>query len=188
MNRIIIIASVTLLVIFGGAAIFLNLSNSNNTVLNPVSSGDDDSDFTAIDACDILTRKIVADAYGGTISGTTPVENTTSSNDLFVTTCSLTSSSGKDSKKVTNGTATLLARIARNEQGASNNKQGFQSNRPAEAVNVAGIGDQAYYIPSFNQFYILKGNNWYILSNYNTSVLDGTLDDVKSLAQKLNFK
>ena len=188
MNKIIIIVSTTLFVIFIGIAIFLNLSQSSNQVSSSVSSSSGDNDFTTVDACDVLTRKIVAEAYGGAISGTTPVESTSSTNNIFVTTCSLTSYSGKGSKKVTNGTATLLAYIARNEQGASDNKQSFRSNRPAEAIDVEGIGNQAYYIPSFNQFYILNGNNWYILSNYNTSVLDGTLDDVKSLAQKLNFK
>lgn len=188
MNKAIIFVSAVGLAIAVVVVVILNLTNPSNQASPSLTNTSNGGEFVAIDACDILTKKIVSDVFGGSISGTTPTKSTSTDNDLLISTCNLTSRSGKGKNRVTNGSATLLARIARTEQGASNNRQGFQSNRPAEAVNVDEIGDKSYYIPSFNQLYVLKGDNWYILTSYKSDVLDGTLDDAKTFATKLNFQ
>ncbi len=189
MNRIIIIVATTGFILLAVIAVILNISNSNTPASAPLATDDTtDKRTVAVDACDILTKKVISETFGGEISGTTPVEGSTSDANLLVTTCSLTSQSGKGTKRVTNGTATLLARIARTQQGASDNQRGFQDNRPSDSTNVENLGDKAYYIPSFNQLYVLKGNNWYILSVHKADVLDGTLDEVKALAEKLEFQ
>ena len=188
MDKKIIIATVVGLTVLGVIVAILNLSSPNNQTSPSLTNTSNGGEFVAIDACDILTKKIVSDVFGGSISGTTPTKSTSTNNDLLVSTCNLTSQSGKGKNRVTNGAATLLARIARTEQGASNNRQGFQSNRPSEAVSVDEIGDKSYYIPTFNQLYVLTGDNWYILTSYKSNVLDGTLDDAKTFAKQLKFQ
>lgn len=182
MNRVIIVVATFAFIVVGVIAAILNLTNPNNQP-GGRSAGNDDT-FVRIDACDILTKKVVEDMFGGTVSGTTPAKGSSSNTDMLVTTCSLTSRTGNKE----NGTATLLARIALNEIGASSNKRQFETNKPQDAVNVDGIGDHAYYVPSFNQLNIIVGNNWYTLMSYKTNVLDGTLEGNKTLAQKLRFQ
>lgn len=188
MNRIVIIVATIGLIVLGVIAVIINISNSNNPTSGVLTVENTDKPITQVDACDVLTKKVVSEVFGGSVSGTTPVEGGTADANLLVTACSLTSQSGKGAKKTTNGTATLLARVALTEQGASDNKRGFQDNKSSDSVDVENIGDKAYYIPSFNQLYILKSNNWYALSAYKADVLDGTLDDIKSLAAKLEFQ
>lgn len=187
-NRIIVIISGVALIIIGVIAAIVNLTDPRNQQANQTDSNDSTNAFLQIDACDILTKKVVVDHFGGTVSGTTPVKAGNSNSNLFVTTCSLTAQSGTGPDKVTKGTALLLARIAKNDIGAGNNQQEFEVNKPPEAVDVDELGDRAYYVPSFNQLNIMNGNNWYILSSYKTSVLDGTLEENQALAQKLRFQ
>lgn len=182
-SRVIIVLGIVVLIIFGLVAAILNITNPNNSSGQSLLGGSNDS-FTRVDACDILTKKIVTETFGGEVSGTTPVSGASSNPEMLVTTCSLTSNTGNK----TNGTAVLLARVALSKYGAGNNNQEFEINKPEGAVDVKNLGDDAYYVPSFNQLNILKGNNWYILSSYVEDVLDGTLDETVSLAKKLDFK
>lgn len=183
MNRAVIIIATIVFIIIGVIAVITNLTNPNNQPGSARSSSNEET-FVRVDACDILTKKVVEETFGGTVSGTTPVKGGSSNTDMLVTACSLTS---RDSNKE-NGTATLLARIALNEIGAGNNRQQFETSKPQDAINVDEIGDKAYFVPSFNQLHILIGNNWYTLSSYKTNVLDGTLESNKALAQKLRFQ
>lgn len=131
-------------------------------------------------ACDVLTlddaQKILGEnAKGGELNSSLPQE----SNDLIRTTCNynLQGSAPEDTKVVS-----LLIRSAKTTAGAQNNKQVFNANKPADAQNISGYGDQAYWHPQFGQLNIFKNNNWYIISSGPVKITDRNPDDAKKLA------
>ena len=193
MKKVIIIV-ISVLVVGGlgvGAFFFFNKTPGNNSSSNPLSliSGDSEVNFTEIDACDILTEDIAKEVIGNNIISTSTGSNKVATNDIVVSSCnyttSVTTDNGSETPKVSG--ANLLIRIAKTSVGAESNKSEFIT-KDADVENVEGIGDDAFYNPSFRQLHVLKGNNWYIITAFKDAITNGSLDSNRKLAEKLNFQ
>lgn len=143
-----------------------------------------------VDACDVLTSDIAKQILGDTaVKGETSAGNVSNEN-ISVTNCVYTAEIDPNALKFnnTNGVS-VLARSAKSDTGATENKANFDSDKlPAGTQNVSGVGDKAFFNPKFGQLNVLKGGNYYIVTNYKGKILDATLEDDKALAELLTFK
>src|SRR5579862_530623 len=114
-------------------------------------------------ACGVFTladaKKLLGDTAKG--GGTT---DSTSSDDLAVTSCTYTRDSGSNAPVDGVNSATLLVRAPKTAQGRSSNQNQFGPLQPTGTVDVSGYGDKAYWDPQYGQLNILKNDTWYILS------------------------
>ncbi len=133
-------------------------------------------------ACDILTLDEATKVLGaGAKGGSSNTDAPTESEHLTVSTC--TYDNNDDSK-----TATILVRAAKSSKGIESNQRAFGSDKPADAQDVAGYGDKAFWSPQFGQLNVLKNNNWYIISNGPLNPAGNTLNEAKQLADLIISK
>ena len=146
---------------------------SNNQITNLTTSNASDADKQAAadantqpvtDACKLLTLH-VAQQLLGTGAGATATSDTSS---LQTTDTSLSSCA------YANGSADvqLVVRKPTSAAGTSENDTVFGSARPADAVNIAGYGQSAYWNPDNNTLNVLGSNNWYIMSRSSNTQKD----------------
>jgi hypothetical protein len=173
----IIIATVAGLVIIAGVIVVYTI------ITQSVKS----DTYASVNACDVLTKSAAQSLLGSTITKPDESQSNTSTTDLAVSNCTyMTKANPSQSIPKTSGVS-VLARIARTSEGAKSNKDQFAPG-PSDAQAVTGIGDAAYYAPSFRQLNVLEGNNWYIVTYYKDSITNASLTSDKQLAAKLEFK
>ena len=184
------IAIAAVVVIAGGAAAYLLIAkpganNSSSKKTDTVSV----APLSTVKACDVLTEDIAKDVLGAEVTQPDGSIGDISTSDIAVTNCNFTTkitSTDTSSLPKASGVS-VLARVAKTQAGANDNKTQFKE-RPDGVEDVSGFGDAAFYNPSFRQLNILKGNNWYIVTYYIDSVTNASLDTDKKLAEKIQFK
>jgi hypothetical protein len=141
-------------------------------------------------ACQALTAADAKQLLGNNISGGSTAANAATA-DIDVTTCAYTqqlpANAGPAALKDTLS-ATILVRAAKTDAGAQNNEGQFGPRKPADAQDVSGYGDKAYWSPAAAQLNILKRHNWYIISYGKIRPGDRTLDQTKKLADLVDAK
>jgi hypothetical protein len=137
-------------------------------------------------ACEILTAEVARKFFGGATEDVqeAPAQNPTG--DVMVTNCNYM-------EKAKNGSAMprqagLLLRAGQNDAGVKDNENGFKQQRTKKDKDVPGIGDSAFWSPSYGQLNVLKGDNWYIITAGGVLAKDRTLADAKKLAGLFNDK
>jgi len=150
------------------------LSSTNNTALAS----------SSVTACDVLSETVAKQLLGSDATQPSGSDGDTSTSDITVSNCMYTVTSAGGAKA---SGVTVLARVAKTSDGVSTNKAQF-ADMPSGVQVVSGIGDKAYYSPTFHQLNVLKGSNWYIISYYTDSPANATLKTDTQLAKKLNFQ
>lgn len=180
-------------------AVILVLGAISSLILAVVSSRDHDdktgslkisfdpSSYKPKKACSIFTLADAKRVLGATVKGGASPANS-SSGDLTVSTCSYSKDLDSAAPVSASQSATLLLRAPITTGGAESNNNQFGPLRPADAVNVSGYGQSAYWDPQFGQLDILKNNTWYILSTGPLTPSSRTLDQTKQLADILIAK
>ena len=189
MNRF-YIAIAAVVVIAGGAAAYLLIAkpggdNNSSKKTDTVSV----APLSSVTACDVLTEDVAKAILGDDVTQPDGSIGDISTSDIAVTNCNFTTkitSTDTSSLPKASGVS-VLARVAKTQAGATDNKTQFNS-RPDGVEDVAGLGDSAFYNPSFRQLNILKGNNWYIVTHYIDTITNANLDSDKKLAEKIQFK
>lgn len=135
-------------------------------------------------ACQIFTLADAKKVLGPGAKGGPPVSSN-SSKDLAVSACTYTSGASGNAPMAGIKNASLLVQTPKNDQGIKANQKQFGTDKPADAVDVSGYGQQAYWDPQYGQLNILKNNKWYIVSNGPVTPADRTLDQAKNMADLL---
>jgi hypothetical protein len=176
------------LVILAAVAIFVAMDNSQDhsdkTASKSTTTADHSTAFPQRKACTIFTLADAKQVLGDSAKGG-EAANSTSSDDLDVSTCNYTQDSGSNVPVSTNKSASLLVRAPKSGAGTTSNQAQFGYLKPADSQQVAGYGDNAYWDHQYGQLNILKNNTWYILSNGPITPADRTLDQAKQLADIL---
>lgn len=182
MKKSIAIIIVLALLVGAGIAYYIAVKPNSNTA-NTVAS----STATSVTACDILTATVAKEILGSNVTQPSGAAGDASTPDITVSNCSyITPASTTTSIPKTSG-VNVLVRTAKTQEGIESNKNQFTT-LPSGAQIVDGIGDKAFYNPTFRQLNVLKGGNWYIVTYYVDSLANATLDTDKKLAQKLQFQ
>lgn len=178
MKRSIAIIVILALVAGAGIAYFI--------AIKPQSSSSKSTNVAAssVNACDILTPAIAKQFLGSNASQPSGSAGDASTPDITVSNCLYSSSSTDPSKT---SSVDVLVRAANTSDGTASNQAQF-AHIPSDMKIVSGVGDKAYYDPTFHQLNILKGGNWYIVSSYTGSPANATLDTNKKLAGALHFQ
>lgn len=155
-------------------------SNDGSTAVD--TSSKVDQNFKGVDACTVFTIEEAQKVLGITAKKGDTKAGDVSNDQVSVSTCSYSTPLADGASVSSIKTATLLARSAKNSEGAKGNKSQFGTGMPAGAQKVDGYGNDAFWNPAFGQLNIMKNNNWYILSSGSPKVSDKTLDDAKKLA------
>jgi hypothetical protein len=189
MNKTIIAIIVVVVVIAGGLTAYFLIAKPGTNPDSITSTQSTTLPTAGVKACDILTDSIAKSLIGPDFVKPDGSVGNISTADIAVSNCnyitkidvSTTTASVKSSG------LSVLARVAKTASGASDNKLQFDS-QPTGSENVTGIGDKAFYNPTFRQLNVLKGSNWYIVTYYIDAITNANLDSDKQLAQKLIYK
>lgn len=186
MNKKLLVIVAAAVILVGGVFMLTSKkAESPSTDSTTSESTSSDSKSAGIDACSILTESIAKQVLGNDATkGTEP--SGASSDDVAVSNCTYLSNG---SKLTEIKGANVLVRTGLTNAGKESNKSQFGSGAPAGSQHVDGFGDDANFYPAFGQLNVLKNGNWYIVSNYTgTNPSKATLDEVKALATRLQFK
>lgn len=137
--------------------------------------------YTPMVACTVFTKQeaqslLGSDVLGGSAGDPTVTDNRATSK------CSYT-----DMNASSMSVAAVAVRSAINDDGIEANKKDFAASKAANATQpVAGIGDQAFYVPANGQLNVLDGHSW-ILITYGTGNDQSTytLDNAMKVAHKV---
>lgn len=143
----------------------------------------------AVDACDVLTEAIAINILGDAAAkGDLPASDV-ATEDVSVSSCVYTAKIDPVAAVRISNTkgVNILVRAAKTTAGSDSNKSQFTTLKPAGVEDVAGIGNAAFYNPTYGQLNVLKGGNWYIVTNYSGSA-NGTLELDQQLASVLAFR
>jgi hypothetical protein len=142
------------------------------------------SQANAHKACKTFTLADAKQILGQTAKGGEGTNRAESAN-INVSACIYMQDSGSNAAVSSKKIASLLVRSAETTTGAQSNQTQFSRLKPADAVNVEGYGDGAYWDVKLAQLHILKNNNWYILTVGSPVAASRTLDETKQLADLL---
>jgi hypothetical protein len=178
---------VVVVVVVAGVGIYFGTKSGRHTS-KPSGSTNAPVSYSFKKACDILTLPKAQSLLGSSVSGGPTAANAATA-DIDVSTCAyiqeLPAGASAGALKSAES-ASLLVRGAKTATGADSNDGQFKAPRkPAEAQDVSGYGDAAYWDPRVGQFNILKHHNWYILSYGPAQVSQHTLDHTKKLADAI---
>jgi len=188
-SKQIVFLLIALAIVGGGAFFVLTNNKSDSGSTSNTSSSDkkvaDSGNFKVVKACDILTKEIAEKIVGGKVEASDNKYSQASSESVDVSTCGYTEDNPSKSLKDTLGFS-ILVRAAKDNDGASSNKDAFGPSKPAGAQDISGYGDKAFWDANLGQLNVLKGGNWYILSSgIGLSPEDNTLDSAKKLAEAI---
>lgn len=178
------------LVIAAAAAIIAAMENSKDHSEKIQPAATNNTSKAALkpkQACAIFTLAEAKQVLGDSAKGGEG-NNSTSSDDLAVSTCSYTQDSGSSAPVSVTKSASLLVRAPKTAAGTTSNHNQFGHLKPADVQLVAGYGDSAYWDVQYGQLNILKNNTWYILSNGPITPSDRTLNQAEQLADVLISK
>lgn len=182
---------IAVLVIVGGAGVYLGFIKDNNDSTSNSSASNTEpaktDTFTGGKrACDVVTLEDAKRVLGEAAeAGGSNADAPTDGQDVVVSNCTYSDGAAT----VAQGkSVSILARSPKSSSGAEDNKSQFGAQKPAEAEDVTGYGEAAYWNPAFGQLNILKDGTWYIISNGPIRVDERTLDQAKQLADLVSSK
>lgn len=185
-------------IVIGGIAAFVFTRNADDTNTTVTSGGNGKTEtvttgkspIIAVEACDVLTEAIAKTIVGDAAAKADLPASDVSTKDVSVSSCVYTAKIDPAAAVRISNTkgVNVLVRAAKTTAGSDSNKSQFGSLKPAGVQDVSGIGDAAFFNPTYGQLNVLKGGNWYILSNYSGTAAGGTLESNKVLAGALTFK
>lgn len=187
MKKYAIVGAVAVIITVG---VFSYILLSNNSVL-PQDSAlgvSNNTKLTPLKACNVLTKDVAKSVLSDELAETNPASSSTSTSDLSVTNCNYTTKVDTASQPPKISGISLLARSPCTQTGIDSNNQAFSGSKPDDAEDVSGIGDKSFYSTKYRQLNVLKNNNWYILMFYKDNVTNTTLDSIKAVAKKIQFK
>lgn len=180
----------TLVVLIAAAVIavggigYLVLAKKDNVPKNTSSSAGSTTAIPTVasfkKACDVLSEADVQVVLGsGTSKNVSSGSADVVTSERSVTTCSYKNGDGSALKQ-----AIVLLRAS----AASEAKAGFNGAKQSDATSVAGLGEAAYWSPTYSQLNVLKGNTWMIISVGGPGVSDHSEAESKTLAERLISK
>lgn len=183
----VIIALVAIVVVAGGGIVAYSVMNKNKAPSISAQEGSRNTVFLSkqVDACKVLNTDVAASYLGETPDMSDAPSSQTSSDDVAVSNCSYVTKYAVGQPDGSMRSASLFARSAKTEEGAKSNKSQFGEQKPADAQDVSGYGDSAYWAPAYGQLNILKHHNWYIISAGSTNITKRTVDDARKLADSI---
>ncbi len=184
-------------VVVVGAAVgtYVVLHNNNKATVTNTNTGQSvevktgSAAIVNVDACDVLTQNIANEVLGATATKGDTSAGNASSDDVSVTNCVYTVKIDPSATKPNNTKGvSILVRSAKTSTGAATNNDQFGAKKPAGVQDVTGLGEKAYYNPTYKQLNVLKNGNWYIITSYSGSPTNATLESDQALASKLTYK
>lgn len=179
------------LIAAGGLGAYLALKKDTKPVDKtsntqaPVQQQPPASSSGIVKACDVLTQDIAKKVLGSSVAAadtnTTPPSE---SDDLVVSNCNY---SIEGATLGDNRTVSLLVRSPKTSKGTESNQQAFGSLKPANAQDVSGYGESAFWNPDFGQFNVLKDNTWYIVSKGSLKPTERDIEETKAFAATLGL-
>lgn len=144
----------------------------------------------AVDACDVLTEAIAKNILGDAAAKGDLPAGDVATKDVSVSSCVYTVKIDPAAAVRISNTkgVSILVRAAKTTAGSDSNKSQFTTLKPTGVQDVAGIGNAAFYNPTFGQLNVLKGGNWYIVTNYSGTAAIGTVESNTLLANAIAFK
>ncbi|HET7827713.1 MAG TPA: hypothetical protein VFK97_02495 [Candidatus Saccharimonadales bacterium] len=173
-------------ILLGGAAAVIALAVNNTKDDNSKSNPTSDLSVSASDkkACSIFSLADARQILGaGAKGGSNSLES--SAQDVAVSQCAYTQSSGTSAPVSSAKTASLTMRIPKTADAERTNASQFSLLKPATAQTVSGYGDSAYWDAEHGQLNILKNQIWYILSYGPAAPSARSLEQTKQLADLL---
>lgn len=137
--------------------------------------------YSPVSACALLTSSEAKELLGGDILESNTNQATLSGNRA-TSKCSYTDKSATNMAVIG-----VAVRSAVNDQGVSDNKEDFAASKAANTVeSVAGVGDEAFYIPANGQLSILDGRGWILITYGNgDDIRTHTLENAVKVARKV---
>jgi hypothetical protein len=165
-----------------GVVVGMHSSKKTNGASASTSSTSSSGTFKVVAACNAFTLADAEAVLGvGTKAGSGNGVGDASSGDINVSTCSYLGANAT--------TATVLARSAKTDAGASSNMAMFGPSKPVGKQDVSGIGDKAFWDAALSQLDVLKGSNWYIIGNMTGTHADsGTLATSEAIYNQIKNK
>ncbi len=183
------------IIILGGGVFLLTKSDkeapAKNQTNESTSTSAETQAFSPPKACEAFTLEDAKKVLGDSAEKTElPGGGGASSDDIDVSQCIYSQPGGDTLASIkTQKQASLLVRGAKTKKGADSNKDVFTGSlKPAEAQDVSGYGDVAYWNPQFGQLNVFKNGNWYIISAGVSTPAEKTLEESKALADVLISK
>jgi hypothetical protein len=142
------------------------------------------SPYKTVNSCQAFTLADAKKILGDTAKKSSGTSLNASSKDTAVSTCIY----GQDSSTVPINkaqnlkTATLLSRSPKTAIGKQSNLDQFGKSKPAGVQDVSGIGEKAFWSPTYGQLNVLKDNVWVIISTGSSAPSTHSLDDAKKMA------
>lgn len=187
MKKVLPIVVIVLILAGVGAFVMANKDSDKDvsTSTQSTSAGGEAKTRQAKKACDVLTLEDAKKVLGENAEKTElPSGGAASSDDIDVTQCIYSQPAGDTLASIkAQKQASILVRSAKTDKGGESNKEVFEGSlKPAEAQDVSGYGDGAFWNPQFGQFNVYKNDNWYIISVGSSTPSEKTLEEAKVLA------
>lgn len=173
-------------VLLAGAvvAVALAVNNAKDDKSQSTNSSNLTASSASKQACSIFTLADAKQVLGdGAKGGVSPPDS--SSDDLAVSSCIYTQSTGPSAPVSSTKTASLLMRKPKTDDGKQSNIDQFGQLKPHGVQDVSGYGNSAYWDAQHGQLNILKNGTWYIISNGPVTPSARTLDGAEQLAALL---
>ena len=155
-----------LVLVLGG--FYLNSQKDDNestaSPSNPSSQANQANYDTITDACAKFTLEDAKKIIGNTVESNSTVAPGVDGDDVYVSTCTYTMPASDAADAKTIQTASLLVRSPKSQTGVTSNNTPFSEAKPANAQDVSGVGDKAYWNPTLGQLNVLHKGNWLIVT------------------------
>ena len=184
-----VVVLVIILAVAGGGYYFLNKEGSNivgnesaSQAAGGVSSG---GKYKLVDACSLVTlddaKSQLGEAakQGNTSAGKASSDDVVESNCVYYVTSTTTSAFR---------TVSVLSRTAKTKDGAEKNRNQFRDLKPPGVVDVADLGDAAFWNPETGEMNVLKGDNWYKITVGSTKISDRKQSDAHAFVTSIQSK
>lgn len=116
--------------------------------------------------------------------GSNPVYESDGAN-LYTSSCTYAKQISPGQTDGDKTSSTLLMRLPKTDKGTLSNQNEFGPLVPADATQLTGYGDKAFWDPDHGELNILKNDIWYVLSIGPAAPVSRSLDQVKAMADLL---
>ncbi len=179
-----ILVIMALLLLFCSVGAFIYLNDQQNKKVREQQEKDANIEYNTIivHACDIYQLADAQKLLGDQVKYEDTTVGAESSGDIDVSACSYSTPFKTVTELNSAKTSSLLVRTPKTAKGALANRDNFNNEKPADAQDILGYGNQAYWVPSKAQLKVYKDGNLIIMSAGNLRVEKRTLEETKKLA------
>ncbi len=176
MKKLIVPLVIVLVLVLIGGFVFANKKNKD-TDSSSNSTQSSTETVASIDVCQLITLEDAKKLYGpgAKASTATPTPTPTGDNSVKVSMCGY--ENGKEDIKEFDNFNILVR-----SSSIGDNKQAYNVARPANAQDISGYGENAYWNPDMGQLNIVKGAHWMIITGSSKPSKDQKPDFAKSIA------